>query len=201
MIRYDPSRTSLEDVRAVLQEVGTDLVETREDRLVEEIKVAVIELIHHMNNVDSIVRKSEYLVGKTGLSYAYLSRIFSAHERITLEKFIILHKIERIKDPALIPLMDKIKAVGNEEFERLFPEKQPSRVTIKLKDGRSFSERVDVPKGDYRDPMTMDEIKVKFDALAAPLFGENHCDKIRQAVLNLDRMDTVDGLVRLLVRK
>ncbi|UCG33543.1 MAG: MmgE/PrpD family protein [Phycisphaerales bacterium] len=117
--------------------------------------------------------------------------------KVTPEQF----KIERIKDPALIPLMDKIKAVGNEEFEKLFPEKQPSRVTIKLKDGRSFSERVDVPKGDYRDPMTMDEIKVKFDALAAPLFGESHCDKIRQAVLNLDKMDTVDNLIRLLVRK
>ena len=98
VIRYDPSKATLEDVRAVLREVGTDLVETREDRLVEEIKLAVIELIHHMNNVDSIVRKSEYLVGKTGLSYAYLSRIFSARERITLEKFIILHKIERIKE-------------------------------------------------------------------------------------------------------
>ena len=98
VIRYDPLKTTLEDVRAVLREVGTDLVVTREDRLVEEIKVAVIELIHHMNNVDSIVRKSEYLVGKTGLSYAYLSRIFSAREHITLEKFIILHKIERIKE-------------------------------------------------------------------------------------------------------
>jgi 2-methylcitrate dehydratase len=74
-------------------------------------------------------------------------------------------------------------------------------VTIKLKDGRSFSERVDVPKGDYRDPMTMDEIKVKFDALAAPRFDEAHGDKIRDAVLKLDKMDTVDGLVRLLVKK
>ncbi len=98
VISYDPDRISLEDVRGVLLELGTDLVETREDRLVEEIKVAVIELIHHMNNVDSIVRKSEYLVEKTGLSYPYLSRIFSAHEQITLEKFIILHKIERIKE-------------------------------------------------------------------------------------------------------
>jgi len=58
----------------------------------------VIELVHHMNNMDSIVRKSEYLVEKTGLSYAYLSRIFSSQEHITLERFIILHKIERIKE-------------------------------------------------------------------------------------------------------
>jgi AraC family transcriptional regulator len=97
-ISHDPAAVSMEDVRAILKELGTDLIHTREQRLVEEIKQTVVELIHEMNNVDSIVRKSEYLVEKTGLSYAYLSRIFSSHEHITLERYIILNKIERIKE-------------------------------------------------------------------------------------------------------
>jgi len=97
-ISFDEKEMSLEDVRKILVEFGMDLIESRDNRLVEEIKLAVVELIHHMNNVDSMVRKSEYLVEKTGLSYAYLSRIFSTHEHITLEKFIILNKIERIKE-------------------------------------------------------------------------------------------------------
>lgn len=97
-VTYDEEAISHEEIRNVLIGLGTDLIETRENRLVEEIKVAVIELIHHMNNVDSMVRKSEYLVEKLGLSYAYLSRIFSSHEHITLEKYIILNKIERIKE-------------------------------------------------------------------------------------------------------
>ena len=98
VISYDAAQVTMEDIRQVLQLLGTDLIESREHRLVEEIKMGVIELIHQMNNVDSIVRKSEYLVEKTGLSYPYLSRIFSAHEHITLEKYIILNKIERIKE-------------------------------------------------------------------------------------------------------
>ena len=97
-IQYDDDLISYEDIRKVLLDLGTDLIETRENRLVEEIKLAVIELIHHMNNVDSMVRKSEYLVEKMGLTYSYLSRIFSTHEHITLEKYMILHKIERIKE-------------------------------------------------------------------------------------------------------
>jgi AraC-like DNA-binding protein len=97
-ICYDPLKVSMEDVRGVLVALGTDLVNSREQRLVEEIKLAVVELIHHMNNVDSIVRKSDYLVEKIGLSYPYLSRIFSSYEHITLERFVILHKIERIKE-------------------------------------------------------------------------------------------------------
>ena len=97
-LSYDEDKLSQDGIRSVLLELGTDLIESRENRLVEEIKLAVIELIHHMNNMDSMVRKSEYLVEKTGLSYTYLSRIFSNHEHITLEKFIILNKIERIKE-------------------------------------------------------------------------------------------------------
>lgn len=97
-ISYDPASVSLEDVRTILHGLGSDLIDTRENRLVEEIKRTVIELIHHMNNVDSIVRKSDYLVEKMGLSFAYLSRIFSSHEHITLERYIILNKIERIKE-------------------------------------------------------------------------------------------------------
>lgn len=97
-ITYNRDKISREDIRKVLLKSGKDLIETRDHRLVEEIKQGVIELIHQMNNVDSIARKSEYLVGKTGLSYPYLSRIFSSYEHITLEKFIILNKIERIKE-------------------------------------------------------------------------------------------------------
>jgi len=98
VVTYDPGKIDMEGIREILVQQGSDLVEDRESRVVEEIKLAVVELIHYMNNVDSIVRKSEYLVEKTGLSFAYLSRIFSSHEHITLERFIILHKIERIKE-------------------------------------------------------------------------------------------------------
>ena len=98
VITFDPDRINMEMVKKILQDMDMDLVEDREDRLVEEIKRGVIDLIHRMNNVDSVVRKSEYLVEKTGLSYPYLSRIFSQHEQITLERYIILHKIERIKE-------------------------------------------------------------------------------------------------------
>ena len=96
-VGYGETRVSREAVSAMLNRYGLDLVHSREDKLVEQIKIAVVELIHHLNNVDSIVRKSDYLVEKTGLSYPYLSKVFSEHEHQTLEKYIIAQKIERIK--------------------------------------------------------------------------------------------------------
>ncbi len=96
-IIHPKKRISHEAITSMLSHYGFELVHSREDRIIEEIKIAVIELVHHLNNVDSIVRKSDYLVEKMGLSYQYLSKIFSEHEHHTLEKYIILQKIERIK--------------------------------------------------------------------------------------------------------
>jgi len=82
----------------ILNRYGFEIIKDRDLILVEEIKQAVIELIHYMNNMNSVVRKSEYIVEKLGKSYSHLSRVFSKHEPVTLEKYIILQKIERIKE-------------------------------------------------------------------------------------------------------
>lgn len=110
-------------------------------------------------------------------------------------------KNERIKDPKLHPLMDTIKAVANPEFESLFPAKQPARVTLKTRKGESFTARVDVPKGDYRNPMTTDEIKVKFDALAKGRYTQEHCDKLRDAIMNVEKLSDVGELMRMTVAR
>ena len=98
VISYPEVKHNRESILDIITGTGLDLVESREEKIVEQIKLTVIELIHHMNNVDSIARKSDYLVEKLGHSYPFLSKLFSAHEPITLERYIILQKIERIKE-------------------------------------------------------------------------------------------------------
>ncbi len=113
----------------------------------------------------------------------------------------IQFKQARIEDPALIPVMDKVKVVPNEEFEALFPEFQPSRVTLTLNDGRSFTKRVDVPKGDPRDPMTEEEIAVKFNALGEEVVGRERCEQIRRCVMGIENADNLDEMFDLMVGK
>jgi AraC-like DNA-binding protein len=100
-IIYDPEKISRRQIDEVLQDLGMGLISNKDEILVEQIKQTVIELVHYMNNVDSIVRKSEYLVEKMGRSYQTLSKLFSKIEPITLEKYIILQKIERVKELAM----------------------------------------------------------------------------------------------------
>jgi len=109
-------------------------------------------------------------------------------------------KEERVLDKALIPIMDKVKVVANDEFEALFPKFQPSRVTITTTEGKSFSKRVDVPKGDPRDPMTAEEIGVKFHALGDSIIGKGKCDALAKAVLSLERMANVRELLSMSVK-
>jgi AraC family transcriptional regulator len=100
-IVYETSKISRAQIDQVLHGLGMSLISNKDEILVEQIKQTVIELVHYMNNVDSIARKSEYLVEKMGKSYQTLSKVFSKVEAITLEKYIILQKIERVKELAL----------------------------------------------------------------------------------------------------
>src|SRR6266571_4238304 len=104
---------------------------------------------------------------------------------------------ERVRDKSLIPIMDKIKVVANEEFEALFPKFQPSRVTITTNSGASHSTRVDVPKGDPRDPMTEEEIAVKFTALGGDVIGKEQCKKLQTFIMSIETAGNLGGLFEL----
>jgi 2-methylcitrate dehydratase len=78
---------------------------------------------------------------------------------------------EKLKDPRIWEVIDKIKGEASEEFEKMFPAKQPSRVVVRTTDGREFSEYLEYPKGDPREPMSMEDLENKFNALSAKLLS------------------------------
>jgi 2-methylcitrate dehydratase len=110
-------------------------------------------------------------------------------------------KEARVLDKSLIPIMDKVKVVANDEFEALFPKFQPSRVTITTNDGKEYSTRVDVPKGDPRDPMTEEEIAVKFTALGGDVIGKDQCEKLRHCIMDLENATKLDELLELTIAR
>ena len=95
-ISFDDESTSMEIIEKVIEEEGFQIIREKDDILVENIKHSVIDLVHH-TTFNAMVRNSDYLVGKFGKTYPYLSSVFSKYEGITLEKYIILQKIEKVK--------------------------------------------------------------------------------------------------------
>lgn len=96
VISFNPITTPVETIEKMLAENGFPMIMNREGIMVKEIKKSVVSLVHH-TTFNAMVRNSDYLVGKFGKTYPYLSSLFSKYEGITLEKYIILHKVERIK--------------------------------------------------------------------------------------------------------
>jgi 2-methylcitrate dehydratase len=110
-------------------------------------------------------------------------------------------KPERIADPKLIDLLQKIKVVADDKLEAEFPKLQPSVVDIKLKSGDKFSQRVDYAKGDPREEMTDDDLKDKFYGLTADFMGDEQRDKIHDMIYNMDKVATIAEFMQALIVK
>lgn len=76
---------------------GLELLEDQRSILIERIKNVITEMIHYSDELPD-TNYSEYISKKIGHDYTYLSNIFSEVKGITIQQFIIMHKIERVKE-------------------------------------------------------------------------------------------------------
>jgi AraC-like DNA-binding protein len=91
------SATQREELRINLFKSGLELMEDKKAILIERIKNVIIEMIHYS---DELIKTnfSNYLSEKLNHNYTYLANLFSEVQGTTIEQFIILHKVERIKE-------------------------------------------------------------------------------------------------------
>lgn len=105
---------------------------------------------------------------------------------------------EKLRDPRIWQVINKIRGEASVEFEKLFPAKQPSRVTIRTTDGRSFTQYLEYPKGDPREPMTDEDLMIKFNALSSEVLTPDRQAGIRTAIYNCEQFDNVKDLLQIL---
>lgn len=84
-------------LQAALSKSGLELLDDKRSILIERIKNVVTEMIHYSDEFPT-QNYSDYISGKLGYDYTYLSNIFSEVKGITIQQFIILNKIERVKE-------------------------------------------------------------------------------------------------------
>jgi AraC-like DNA-binding protein len=90
----DPQR---EQIRISLLKSGLELMDDKKSILIEKIKDIIIEMVHYEDELPR-VNFSDYLSEKLDYNYTYLANLFSETEGTTIEHFIIMHKIERVKE-------------------------------------------------------------------------------------------------------
>ena len=87
----------LQSLDGMLNALGFELLEPGKSALISQIKSVIIDQVHHKKEPLSI-NFSSLISDKLHHEYAYLSRLFSSVEGITIEKFIVLQKIEKVKE-------------------------------------------------------------------------------------------------------
>ena len=87
----------LEKLKTNLAISGLELLEEKKSVLIERIKNVIVDMIHYSDELPEI-NYSEYISQKLNYDYTYLSNLFSEVKGITIQHFIIVHKIERVKE-------------------------------------------------------------------------------------------------------
>ena len=87
----------LKQLSLALKKSGLLLMDNKKSVLVEKIKSAIIELVHYTDEQIK-VNLSDYLSEKLNYDYTYLANLFSEVKGITIEKFYLTHKIEKVKE-------------------------------------------------------------------------------------------------------
>ncbi len=85
-------------LRERLNNLGFELIDDAKSQLIEKVKTLLVGLVHHSDGEELKVNYSEFLASSLNKDYHYLSNLFSEITGTTIEKFIILQKIERVKE-------------------------------------------------------------------------------------------------------
>lgn len=85
------------NLNIALRTLGFSMIDDKREVLIEQIKTLIIELVHYQDG-ELKVNLSDYLSQKLQHDYNYLSNLFSEIENLTIEKYFIAQKIERVKE-------------------------------------------------------------------------------------------------------
>ncbi len=92
-------QNEMDVVKSMLLKNGFKLIEDKNGKTIEAIKMTIIQLVHHNHNAEPMnLKYSDYIAKKVGKDYHSLSTLFSSVENVTIEHYIITQKIERVKE-------------------------------------------------------------------------------------------------------
>jgi AraC-like DNA-binding protein len=96
-IQENISVKQFDQLKIALLKSGLELMDDKKSVLIQKIKNIIVELVHYSDE-PLVIKFSEYLSQKLNHDYTYLANLFSEVQGTTIEKFLINHKIEKVKE-------------------------------------------------------------------------------------------------------
>lgn len=97
-LKETPNADRIEQLRTVLEKNGFELLDDKKSKIVERIKTTIVTLIHGKDADEFNLKLSAMLEDKIGIDYHQLSALFSSVEGVTIERYAILQRIEKVKE-------------------------------------------------------------------------------------------------------
>jgi len=105
---------------------------------------------------------------------------------------------ERLKDGKLKQLAKKVKLVQSDIFTKIYPECWGCLVRVKMDNNQSYEKKILIPTGDFRKPLTKDQLIDKFKSLTSYIFLDEKQHKIIDSIQQLEQMENIQELTSLL---
>jgi len=102
---------------------------------------------------------------------------------------------DRLRDPAVLGLLDRIQIVETEECNAGYPDGIPNRVVVRLRDGRELSQLVKYPRGHAGNPMTDDEVIAKFRQQATGVISSGTAERLIELAMSMESLADVTPLL------
>lgn len=107
---------------------------------------------------------------------------------------------QRIRDPKIHEFVKKIKLEADPELDKIYPEKTTTQVEIITKDDKKYIKRVELPKGDPRNPITDNELLEKFERLAHVFLSPDEIKKATSTLMSLEKLDDISKLMEIFIK-
>src|SRR5262244_106232 len=130
-------------------------------------------------------------------SLPYMLAVALVDGRITPASF----EPKRYLDPALRPLMNRIRVTESPELTRRFPRELPSQIDVTTRSGRRYTERAEYPKGHAENPMTDADVEAKFRDLSEDVLGRARAASALETLWRLDEVTRMGAVVDLFTFK
>jgi 2-methylcitrate dehydratase len=127
-------------------------------------------------------------------SFPYCVAVALQDGQVTLQSF----DEKRLQDSALHDLMKKIRVVREAAFLDRYPATMPTRITARTRDGKTYTRQVDLPLGHPGNPMTDQQLEVKFRRLVTRRLGRARTERVIRIVWRLEEMTNIGTLMPLL---
>ena len=164
---------------------------------VDEIETVEIETYEHAVQSSADTRDKWNPTSRETADHSspYVVAVALTRGTVWLDDFLE----ERITDPKIHSLMQKIEVRATEEHTKAWPKACPFRITVTTKSGQKHVQEVQYAKGHPKNPMSDREIEAKFRRLAEPVMGQARASEALSQLWHLEDMKSVREIPALFV--